>query len=118
MSRRVHSIAASLISQSRDAALAGVQIFNSLLIAFKSETFLVLMHIAWTYLLHAYYRRNGVEYRYFRQADSRRRFERTRSGLSIGTCPGAWLYTSVLLTTKRRRTCSSSLDFETKSLIT
>ena len=53
MPRRVHSITASLVSQSRDAALAAVQVFNSPLIAFKSETFIVLMHVAWTYLLHA-----------------------------------------------------------------
>lgn len=97
MPRRVHSITASLVSQSRDAALAAVQVFNSPLIAFKSETFIVLMHVAWTYLLHADYRRNDVEYRYFRQAGSRRRFERTRSGsfrywdlsrcLSVDECP-------------------------------
>lgn len=97
MPRRVHSIAEQLLAQSRDAALAGVQNFNSPLIAFKSETFIVLMHIAWTYLLHAYFRRTHVEYRYFRQAGRRRRFERTQNGgfkywdlakcLAVRECP-------------------------------
>jgi hypothetical protein len=72
-------------------------VFNSPLLVFKSETFIVLMHVAWTYLLHAHYRRTGVEYRYFRHAGSRRRFERTQSGnfkywdlskcLSVDECP-------------------------------
>jgi hypothetical protein len=39
--------------QSQDAALTAVQVFNSPLIKFKPETFIVLMNIAWTYLLHA-----------------------------------------------------------------
>lgn len=77
MPRRFHSVAARLLVQSQDAALTGVQVFNNPLIKFKSETFIVLMNIAWTYLLHAHYRRTGVEYRYFRRQGSRRRFERT-----------------------------------------
>ena len=80
MVRRVHSVAEDLLSQSRDAALAGIQVFNNPLITFKSETFIVLMNIAWTYLLHAYYRRNGVEYRYYQRPGARRRFERTQNG--------------------------------------
>jgi len=66
--------------KSREAALAAVQIFNSPTITFKSEIFVVLMIIAWTYLLHAYYRKNRVEYRYFKQREKRRVFEKTKSG--------------------------------------
>jgi hypothetical protein len=80
MPRRLQSVAARLIRQSEDAALTGVQVFNNPLIQFKSETFIVLMNIAWTYLLHAYYRRAGVEYRYFRREGVRRRFDRTDDG--------------------------------------
>jgi hypothetical protein len=80
MARRVHSVATHLISQSQDAALTGVQVFNNPLIKFKSETFIVLMNIAWTYLLHAYYRRRGVEYRFYRRHKGRRHFERTDEG--------------------------------------
>jgi hypothetical protein len=80
MARRFHSVATRLVTQSQDAALSGVQVFNNPLIKFKSETFIVLMNIAWTYLLHGHYRRVGVEYRYYRRQGKRRRFERTGDG--------------------------------------
>jgi hypothetical protein len=38
------------------------------------------MNIAWTYLLHAHYRRHSVEYRYYARHGKRRRFERTEDG--------------------------------------
>ena len=44
-----------LLSKSREAALNAVQTFNNPLTAFKAETFIVLMVIAWMYLLHAYF---------------------------------------------------------------
>ena len=78
--RRVASVKNELVGKSREAAVAAVQIFNSPAIRFKSETFTVLMHIAWTYLLHAYYRGQGIEYRYYDQKPIRRRFHRTRHG--------------------------------------
>jgi hypothetical protein len=49
-------------------------------VTFKSETFIVLMTIAWTYLLHAWFRGKAVEYRYFKQGPRRRVFERTKHG--------------------------------------
>jgi hypothetical protein len=78
--RRLFSVRLELLTKSREAALAAVQIFNSPLITFKSEIFIVLMNIAWTYLLHAYYRKKGVEYRYYRQGPKRRVFDKTKSG--------------------------------------
>ena len=38
------------------------------------------MVIAWTYLLHAYYRGKNVEYRYYWQGPKRRVFDRTKRG--------------------------------------
>ena len=38
------------------------------------------MNIAWMYLLHAYFRREGVEYRYHTSGPKRRKFDRTKSG--------------------------------------
>jgi len=67
-------------AKSREAGLAAVQIFNSPLLTFKSEIFIVLMNIAWTYLLHAHYRRQKVEYRYFKEKNGRRFFTKTKSG--------------------------------------
>jgi Protein of unknown function (DUF3644) len=76
----MRSFAARLVAQSQDAALTAVQVFNNPLIRFKSENFIVLMNIAWTYLLHAHYRQTGVEYRYFRGTGKGRRYDRTVDG--------------------------------------
>jgi hypothetical protein len=78
--RRTFSVTSELLAKSREAGLAAVQIFNSPLLTFKSEIFIVLMNIAWTYLLHAYYRKQKVEYRYFKTKNERRLFDKTKSG--------------------------------------
>lgn len=80
--RRVGSVKNELVHKSREAALAAVQVFNNPLITFKSEMFIVNMHIAWTYLLHAYYRSQKIEYRYIKNttATGRRQFDTTKSG--------------------------------------
>ena len=78
--KRRPPIAASLLKKSREAALNAVQVFNNPLATFKTEAFIVVMSIAWTYLLHAFYHRQGIEYRYFRQGPKRRKFDRTPTG--------------------------------------
>ena len=78
--RAIYSISRELIHKSREAALAAVQIFNNPQITFKSEIFIVLMHIAWTYLLHAYYRNKKIEYRYFDKRGTRKHFKKTNKG--------------------------------------
>jgi len=78
--RRVYSIARELLKKAQQSALTAIQTFNNPLVQFKSETFIVLMMIAWTYLLHAYYRSQGIEYRYYSQGPKRRRFVRTKDG--------------------------------------
>ena len=78
--RRIGSIKYELISKSKEAALSAVKIFNDPLIKFKSETFIVLMTIAWSYLLHAFFRSKGIEYRYFEQHGKRRFFDKTKRG--------------------------------------
>lgn len=60
--------------------LCAVQIFNNPHFQFKSESFIVLSNIAWMYLLHAYYRDNDIEHRYFKQTGQRRKFDRTKKG--------------------------------------
>ena len=54
-----------LIVKSREAMLSAVQIYNNPNIQFKTESFIVLSNIAWTYLMHAYYRAKGIDYRYY-----------------------------------------------------
>jgi len=78
--RRIGSVKTELLYKSREAALAAVQIFNNPNISFKSESYVVLMMISWTYLLHAYYRGKGIEYRYFTQTGQRRKFDKTKNG--------------------------------------
>lgn len=78
--RRVRSVKSELVKKSREAALAAVQIFNNPNITFKSESYIVLMIIAWTYILHAYYREKQVEHRYFQQKSQRKRFDKTKHG--------------------------------------
>lgn len=78
--RSIGSVRAELIGKSREAALSAIRVFNDPQVGFKSETFIVLMVIAWTYLLHAHYRSKRVEYRYFRQGPKRRVFDRTKHG--------------------------------------
>lgn len=78
--RTVGSLALELLAKSREAALCAIGVFNDPNVSFKSETFIVLMNIAWTYLLHAHCRRKGVEYRYFSQQGKKRSFDRTKHG--------------------------------------
>jgi hypothetical protein len=66
--------------KSREAALTAIRVFNDPQVSFKSETFIVLMMIAWTYLLHAHYRGKKIEYRYYKQGPKRRIFNRTKHG--------------------------------------
>ncbi|EKD26250.1 MAG: hypothetical protein ACD_79C01299G0005 [uncultured bacterium] len=78
--RRIGSIKNELIKKSREAALAAVQIFNNPNITFKSESYVVLMIIAWTYLMHAYFRDKKIEYRFYDQKGKKRNFKRTKHG--------------------------------------
>jgi Protein of unknown function (DUF3644) len=78
--RRVWSIQSELIEKARESALAAVKIFNDPLIKFKSESFIVLMVIAWTYLLHGYYRSKKIDYRYFSIIGKRKKYDKTKRG--------------------------------------
>ncbi len=78
--RTTGSVRAELVAKAREAAVAAIRSYNDPSTTFKSETFIVLMVIAWTYMLHAYYRGKGIEYRYFRQGPKRRIFDRTKHG--------------------------------------
>ena len=78
--KRSPRVKTELLRKSREAALNAVQTFNNPLVTFKTETFIVLMVIAWMYLLHAYYRHKRVEYRYYKKGPKQRKFMRTKSG--------------------------------------
>jgi hypothetical protein len=78
--RTIGSLRRELIGKSREAALSAIRVFNDPQVGFKSETFIVLMAIAWTYLLHAYFRGRKIEYRYFKQGPKRKVFDNTKHG--------------------------------------
>lgn len=80
MSRRLFSEKVDLILKSREAVLSAVQIYNNPLVTFKTESFIVLFIIAWTYLLHAYYRLKGIDYRYYTVPKKRKKFVRNPDG--------------------------------------
>lgn len=78
--RKIGSVKTELLTKSREAMLTAVQIFNNPNIQFKSESYIVLSNIAWTYLFHAYFREKKIEYRYFKQQGQRKKFDKTKSG--------------------------------------
>lgn len=78
--RRIKSVKFELIKKSREAMLSAVQIYNNPQVTFKSETYITLSVIAWTYLMHAYYRDIGVDYRYYKYEGRRKRYSRTKKG--------------------------------------
>ena len=97
MKRKVYSEKRDLVEKAREAMLSAVQIYNNPLISFKTESFIVLSLIAWTYLLHAHFRSTGTDYRYYAKKEKRKRFVRNPDGsirywelrecLTKGSCP-------------------------------
>jgi len=95
--RRLFSVKAELVRKAREAALAAVQLYNNPQIRFKSELFIVTMHVAWTYLLHAYYRQNGVSYYHRERRNGKLVYVKTDAGarktwelkrcLEVAECP-------------------------------
>ena len=51
-----------LLAKSREAALAAVRVYNDPLAGFRTETFIILMVVAWNSLLQALLERSGVDY--------------------------------------------------------
>jgi hypothetical protein len=78
--RTIGSVKAELITKAKESALCAIKVFNDPLVKFKSEAFIVLMVIAWTYLLHAYNRSKGIDYRYYRQNARRKTYDKTKHG--------------------------------------
>ena len=66
--------------KAKESMLAAVEIFNSPLITFKSETTITLICTAWTYILQAYCLKKGIEIRAKEQKGSRRKFARSHEG--------------------------------------
>jgi hypothetical protein len=69
------------IMKAREAQIAAIQIFNNPAINFRTEIFIVLTVIAWTYLFHAFFKKHGVDFRYYKIADGKKVAQLTEDGL-------------------------------------
>lgn len=78
--KKIYSIKDELIKKSREAMLAAVEIYNNPNIEFKSETFITLSIISWTYIMHAYYKKNNIDYIYYSMKGKRRKIDKTKHG--------------------------------------
>lgn len=79
-----------LLIKAREAMIAAVSTFNGAGLHFRTEIFIVTSIIAWTYLLHAFYRREGIDYRYWKSSTSGREVAKTQHGAEkfweLGKC--------------------------------
>lgn len=69
-----------LLVKAREAMIAAVHTFNSAGLTFRAELFIVTAVIAWTYLLHAWFKREGVDYRHTRTEEGEKVVVRTPTG--------------------------------------
>jgi hypothetical protein len=53
-----------LLIKAREAMIAAVHTFNGAGLTFRAELFTVTAIIAWTYLLRAWFKREGIDYRF------------------------------------------------------
>lgn len=58
-----------LLIKAREAMISAVHTFNSAGLTFRAELFIVTAVIAWTYLMHAWFKREGIDYRHTKNVD-------------------------------------------------
>jgi hypothetical protein len=79
-----------LLIKAREAMIAAVHMFNGAGLHFRAELFIVSAIIAWTYLFHAFFRREGIDYRYYKTVAGVREVEKTANGAEkyweLGRC--------------------------------
>jgi hypothetical protein len=76
-----------LLIKAREAMIAAVHVFNSAGLTFRAELFIVTSVIAWTYLLHAWFRREGIDYRYVKADGTVQRTKRGEDKFwELGKC--------------------------------
>lgn len=79
-----------LLIKAREAMIAAVHNFNSAGLTFRSELFIVTAIIAWTYLMHAFFKKEGIDYRYYRTVGGVKQVDKTPEGADkyweLGKC--------------------------------
>ncbi len=69
-----------VLIKAREAMIAAVHTFNSAGLTFRAELFIVTGIIAWTYLLPAWFQREGLAYRHTKNQNGERAVLKTPSG--------------------------------------
>ena len=72
-----------LLIKAREAMIAAVHCFNSAGLTFRAELFIVTSIIAWTYLIHTWFKQEGIDYRYYRNENGKKAVALTRSGAEM-----------------------------------
>lgn len=62
----------NLLDKARESALLAVDVYNKPKTSFRSGGFIILMHIAWTSLLHAVFEKQRIKY--FYKSKSKKRY--------------------------------------------
>ena len=69
-----------LLIKAREAMISAVHTFNSAGLTFRAELFIVTAVIAWTYLMHAWFKREGIDYRHTKKENGQKVVVKTPSG--------------------------------------
>jgi Protein of unknown function (DUF3644) len=69
-----------LLIKAREAMISAVHSFNGAGLTFRSELFIVTAIIAWTYLLHAWFKRESIDYRHTKNQNGEKAIVKTPSG--------------------------------------
>lgn len=69
-----------LLIKAREAMIAAVHTFNSAGMTFRAELFIVTAIISWTYLLHAWFKREGIDYRHTKNQSGEKVVVKTPAG--------------------------------------
>lgn len=77
----LHILGDELLIKAREAMLVAVQSYNNPKTHFRCEVFIVTAIIAWTYLLHAFFKRQGIDYRHtWKKSDGTAEVQKTPQG--------------------------------------
>ena len=82
----LHHSGDELLIKAREAMIAAVQTFNSAGPYFRAELFIVTSIIAWTYLMHTYFKREGIEYRHIKGGEIQKTKEGADKFWELGQC--------------------------------
>ncbi|MEJ8631803.1 DUF3644 domain-containing protein [Sphingomonas sp. I4] len=79
-----------LLIKAREAMISAVHTFNSAGLTFRAELFIVTAVIAWTYLMHAWFKREGIDYRHTKNVNGEKVVVKTPNGAEkyweLGQC--------------------------------